>query len=116
MSSNTQNISTPIQPRANSSASRAMLDGDLSMNASLDGDKTTNFNYKECDAIGLDSREAEEGNEKSRAKTSSIWLEFKEITLLDGSRKGECVHCKRKLAISASKNTTQFKIHLSTCV
>ncbi|KAH7681478.1 Tam3-transposase (Ac family) protein [Dioscorea alata] len=60
--------------------------------------------------------EEDEGNEKKRAKTSTVWMEFKEITLADGSKKGECVHCKRRLAISASKSTTQFKRHLSTCL
>ncbi|KAJ0978281.1 hypothetical protein J5N97_013755 [Dioscorea zingiberensis] len=85
-----QNVSTPCQPIANSSISQGMLDGDSSRNESLDCDKATDPNDKECDAIDLEDGEQEEGNEKKRAKTSSVWLEFKEIILPDGSRKGVC--------------------------
>ena len=53
---------------------------------------------------------------KKRKKTSSVWLEFKEVSLSDGSKKVKCVHCKRKLAITVSRSTTHFKRHLATCV
>ncbi|XP_073107182.1 zinc finger BED domain-containing protein RICESLEEPER 1-like [Elaeis guineensis] len=52
---------------------------------------------------------------KKRAKTSSVWLEFKEVELPDKFRKGECIHCKRRLNIPKSKSTTQFKRHLEAC-
>ena len=53
---------------------------------------------------------------KKRKKSSFVWLEFKEVSLSDGSKKVKCVHCKRKLVITASKSTTHFKRHLATCV
>ncbi|XWS61870.1 hypothetical protein CRYUN_Cryun07bG0161800 [Craigia yunnanensis] len=91
------------------------------MNEALDGTNadtnkvvTTDSNDKEGD--GVEHDEVEEGNEKKRQKTSSVWLEFKEVSLSDGSKKVECVHCKRKLVITTSKSTTHFKRHLSTCV
>lgn len=45
-----------------------MLDGDCSINASLDGDKATNPNNKECDVIDLDDREEEKDNEEKKGK------------------------------------------------
>ncbi|KAH7657848.1 Tam3-transposase (Ac family) protein [Dioscorea alata] len=105
MSSNTPNVSsTPFQSRIDSSTNRAMLDGDSSMNESLDGDngnanKSIDPNDEKHDVVDLEAEgEEDEGNEKKRAKTSIVWMEFKEITLADGSKKGECVHCKRRIS------------------
>ncbi|KAH7655676.1 Ribonuclease H-like protein [Dioscorea alata] len=92
------------------------------MNESLDGDngnanKSIDPNDEKRDVVDLEGEgEEDEGNENKMAKTSTVWMEFKEITLANGSKKGECVHCERRLAISASKSTTQFKIHLSACL
>ncbi|XP_022716285.1 zinc finger BED domain-containing protein RICESLEEPER 2-like [Durio zibethinus] len=123
MSSTTPDISSiPVQPIINSFTSRIVSDdGNDSMNEALDAtngntDKTPviDANDRECDNADLE--ECEESNEKKRQKTSAVWLEFKEVILSDGSKKGECVHCKKKLAINTSKSTTQFKRHLTTYV
>ncbi|XP_031266691.1 zinc finger BED domain-containing protein RICESLEEPER 2-like [Pistacia vera] len=53
---------------------------------------------------------------KKRPKTSAVWNEFKEVVLPDGSTKGECIHCKAKLAITETKSTTQFARHLKSCL
>ena len=122
MSSSTPDVfSSPFQSRTNSSTSRVVLDDDNgTMNKALDGTDadtnkvaTTDDTMKEGDDVEPD--EVEKGNEKKRQKTSSIWLEFKEISLSDGSKKVECVHYKRKLAITI-KNTTHFKRYFATCV
>lgn len=51
-----------------------MLDGDCSINASLDGDKATNPNNKECDVIDLDDREEEKDNEEKKKKRQKLLL------------------------------------------
>ncbi|XP_022728849.1 zinc finger BED domain-containing protein RICESLEEPER 2-like [Durio zibethinus] len=107
MSSTTPDISSiPVQPTINSFTSRIVSDdGNDSMNEALDAtngntDKTPviDANDRECD--NADPEECEKSNEKKRQKTSAVWLEFKEVTLSDGFKKGECVHCKKKLAIN----------------
>ncbi|XP_031275889.1 zinc finger BED domain-containing protein RICESLEEPER 2-like [Pistacia vera] len=52
---------------------------------------------------------------KNIAKTSFVWSEFTEVVLPGGIRKGECIHCKTKLKITASGSTTQFNRHLKRC-
>ncbi|KAL0906448.1 hypothetical protein M5K25_024943 [Dendrobium thyrsiflorum] len=52
---------------------------------------------------------------KKRKKTSSVWDEFKEVKLANGQKKGECIHCKRALAIGSTGSTTQFRRHLDRC-
>ncbi|XP_022715071.1 zinc finger BED domain-containing protein RICESLEEPER 4-like [Durio zibethinus] len=94
MSSTTPDISSiPVQPTINSFTSRIVSDdGNDSMNEALDAtngntDKTPviDANDRECD--NADPEECEESNEKKRQKTSAVWLEFKEVTLSDGSKK-----------------------------
>ncbi|XP_031265972.1 zinc finger BED domain-containing protein RICESLEEPER 2-like [Pistacia vera] len=53
---------------------------------------------------------------KKRAKTSAVWSEFREVVLPGGTRKGECVHCKTKLKMTASGSATQFNRYLKRCV
>lgn len=52
---------------------------------------------------------------KKRAKTSSVWLEFKE-EMIDGKKKARCVHCKDILTVSVSGSTTHFQRHLKKCM
>ncbi|XP_022737223.1 zinc finger BED domain-containing protein RICESLEEPER 2-like [Durio zibethinus] len=96
MSSTTPDISSiPVQPTINSFTSRIVSDdGNDSMNEALDAtngntDKTPviDANDRECD--NADPEKCEESNEKNRQKTSAVWLEFKEVTLSDGSKKKE---------------------------
>ena len=47
-------------------------------------------------------------DKKKRKRTSKVWDEFKEITLPDGSKKAECIHCKSKLVLNKSGPTTQY--------
>ncbi|KAL0928761.1 hypothetical protein M5K25_000682 [Dendrobium thyrsiflorum] len=71
----------------------------------------------EENAIGI-SKHDEEVNPvaiKKRKKTSSVWDEFKEVKLANGQKKGECIHCKRALAIGSTGSTTQFRRHLDRC-
>ena len=55
-------------------------------------------------------------DKKKRKRTSKVWDEFKEITLPDGSKKAECIHCKSKLVLNKSGPTTQYNRHLQGCV
>ena len=53
------------------------MEDDFSMNESFDGDdgnvnKATDPTEKECDVVNLGEREEEKGNEKKRAKSSSV--------------------------------------------
>ncbi|KZV45778.1 hypothetical protein F511_36037 [Dorcoceras hygrometricum] len=51
---------------------------------------------------------------KKKHKKSSVWEEFKEIDV-NGDMKAECIHCKARLTISKSRQTTSFRRHLDTC-
>ncbi|KAL4566642.1 hypothetical protein LXL04_030762 [Taraxacum kok-saghyz] len=53
---------------------------------------------------------------KKRAKTSAVWDDFKEVTMPDKTIKLECVRCKSKLALLASKSTSHLKRHLKSCL
>ncbi|KZV21087.1 zinc finger BED domain-containing protein RICESLEEPER 2-like [Dorcoceras hygrometricum] len=50
---------------------------------------------------------------KKKHKKSSVWEEFKEIDV-NGGMKAECIHCKARLTISKSRQTTSFRRHLDT--
>ncbi|WOK96158.1 zinc finger BED domain-containing protein RICESLEEPER 2-like [Canna indica] len=52
---------------------------------------------------------------KKRAKTSFVWLEFKE-EMIDGKKKAQCVHCKDILTVSVSGSTTHFQRYLKKCM
>ncbi|OMO89512.1 putative Zinc finger, BED-type [Corchorus olitorius] len=107
MSSSTPDVSsTPQQPEIGSSTSRAT-------NQDQARRETYSAN-KEADMIDLDDGEG--GNVKKREKTSSVWSEFKDVSLSNGVEVGECVHCKKQLKKNKSKSTSQFKWHLDTCV
>ncbi|MED6186781.1 hypothetical protein PIB30_070073 [Stylosanthes scabra] len=65
------------------------------------------------------SGEDEEDNEdegviqkNKRKKTSFVWQHFKEVKLSTSIVKNQCVHCKRKYAITGSKATSQLSRHL----
>ncbi|XP_022774076.1 uncharacterized protein LOC111316371 [Durio zibethinus] len=94
MSSTTPDISSiSVQSTIDSFTSRIVSDdGNDSMNEALDAtngntDKTPviDANDRECD--NADPEEREESSEKKRQKTFAVWLEFKEVTLSDGSKK-----------------------------
>ncbi|XP_031274167.1 uncharacterized protein LOC116132638 [Pistacia vera] len=53
---------------------------------------------------------------RKRAKTSTVWAEYKEVVLPNGEKKAECIHCKYKLQIHASGSTTHLGRHLQRCV
>ncbi|XP_015950046.1 zinc finger BED domain-containing protein DAYSLEEPER-like [Arachis duranensis] len=82
----------------------------------------------ELEAEALDNNEGEnqngedeeaEDNEdegvihnNKRKKTSFVWQHFKEVKLSNGIVKNQCVHCKRKYAVTDSKATSQLNRHL----
>ncbi|XP_072076617.1 zinc finger BED domain-containing protein RICESLEEPER 2-like [Arachis hypogaea] len=51
-------------------------------------------------------------HKNKRKKTSFVWQHFKEVKLSNGVVKNQCVHCKRKYAITDSKATSQLNRHL----
>ena len=82
------------------------------------GDNTVSPNETTNHTSTNTNAEEEESHfqKKKRKKTSAVWLEFKEVELPDGSKKGECVHCKARLSILQSKSTSHFSRHLKNCV
>ncbi|XP_039143918.1 zinc finger BED domain-containing protein RICESLEEPER 2-like [Dioscorea cayenensis subsp. rotundata] len=68
--------------------------------------------------IDVEDNEVEENPfaAKKRKKTSKVWDEFKEVTLSDGTKKAECIHCRHQLGLLNSGTTTQFIRHLKVCV
>ncbi|KAL8534712.1 hypothetical protein ACS0TY_010665 [Phlomoides rotata] len=52
---------------------------------------------------------------KKRQKTSKVWDDFKEITLLNGTVKAECIHYKTQLTINKSGITSHFLRHIKKC-
>ncbi|KAL8557835.1 hypothetical protein ACS0TY_005072 [Phlomoides rotata] len=52
---------------------------------------------------------------KKREKMSKAWDDFKEITLLNGTVKAECIHCKTQLTINKSGVTSHFLRHNKKC-
>ncbi|XP_057734453.1 zinc finger BED domain-containing protein RICESLEEPER 2-like [Arachis stenosperma] len=82
----------------------------------------------ELEAEALDNNEGEnqsredeeaEDNEdegvihnNKRKKTSFVWQHFKEVKLSNGVVKNQCVHCKRKYAVTDLKATSQLNRHL----
>ncbi|XP_057984293.1 zinc finger BED domain-containing protein RICESLEEPER 4-like [Malania oleifera] len=53
---------------------------------------------------------------KRRKRKSKYWEEFKEITLGDGTRKMQCIHCKQNFALNKYGATSTFLRHLKICV
>ncbi|OMO54853.1 putative Zinc finger, BED-type [Corchorus olitorius] len=107
MSSSTPDVfSTPQQPEIGSYASRAANQDQAT--------RETDSANKETDMIDLDDEEG--GNAKKRAKTSSVWSEFTDVSLSNGVEVRECVHCKKQIKKNKSKSTSQFKMHLDSCV
>ncbi|XP_031285982.1 uncharacterized protein LOC116144671 [Pistacia vera] len=51
---------------------------------------------------------------KKRAKTSTMWTKFREVVVLGGAKKTECIHCKTKLKTTTTRSTTQFNRHLKS--
>ncbi|XP_031276144.1 zinc finger BED domain-containing protein RICESLEEPER 2-like [Pistacia vera] len=52
---------------------------------------------------------------KKRAKTSVVWKDFTEINVSSGP-KAECIHCKKRLAMTSTRSTTHLSRNLKTCV
>jgi hypothetical protein len=51
-----------------------------------------------------------------RKKTSMVWEHFKQVELKNGTKRWQCLHCKRDYAINASGSTSHMKRHLKyTC-
>ncbi|OMO56718.1 putative Zinc finger, BED-type [Corchorus olitorius] len=101
MSSSTPDVSsTPNQPGIGSSTNQDQA--------------TEETNPANTDTVG-EGLDEEGGPDKKRAKTSTVWEEFKDVSS-NGTDFGECIHCKKQIKKNKSKSTTQFKRHLETCV
>lgn len=68
---------------------------------------TTITNTGEC-------REDECALQRKKAKTSTMWAEFKDVD--DGSKRMNYIQCKTKLLILASGCTTLFSKNLKSCI
>ncbi|OMO54906.1 putative Zinc finger, BED-type [Corchorus capsularis] len=100
MSSSTPDVtSTPHQPGIGSSTNQDQAT------------EETNPANTDPVAEGLDE---ERVPENKRAKTSTVWSEFKDVTS-NGTDFGQCIHCKKQIKKNKSRSTTQFKRHLETC-
>ncbi|KAF7154610.1 hypothetical protein RHSIM_Rhsim01G0169500 [Rhododendron simsii] len=66
----------------------------------------------------IDVVEEEEPNpfEKKRKETSTVWKDFPEVTLPDGTKKYQCKFCKDHFAIQASGCTTHLLRHIDKCI
>lgn len=62
-----------------------------------------------------DDEEANPYMPKKRERTSSVWADFKEITLSTGVVKAECIDCKFWLSMNKSGSTTHLTRHISKC-
>ncbi|KAF2295946.1 hypothetical protein GH714_035289 [Hevea brasiliensis] len=67
-------------------------------------DATTNVDEanqnKEKDVIEANEEEANPFASKKKKQTSRVWVEFKEVTLPDGTVKVEYIHCKHQLGVN----------------
>ena len=63
------------------------------------GNDNLNPNASNLD-VEIDDKCDEESqfHRKKRSKTSIVWTEFKELTLPNGEKKAQCLHCKNSSA------------------
>ncbi|XP_042752893.2 zinc finger BED domain-containing protein RICESLEEPER 2-like [Lactuca sativa] len=52
---------------------------------------------------------------RKRKKTSKAWYGFTIVTLSNGTKKAQCIHCKTKLTYGDSGTTSTLKRHLAIC-
>ncbi|KAH6757669.1 hypothetical protein C2S52_023340 [Perilla frutescens var. hirtella] len=74
-------------------------------------------------SINEGNTELDRGNEenapyqkKKRKKFSSVWHDFKEVTLTNGDVKAQCFHCKQQLKMNKSGSTSHLKKHCEICI
>ncbi|XP_073152759.1 zinc finger BED domain-containing protein RICESLEEPER 2-like [Henckelia pumila] len=81
-----------------------------------------NETSKSKDVIELENNEdGEDGDDgpygpKKRKRTSTVWTNFKEIVLPDGSLKVECIYCKRQMSYSKAGPTSHLLRHGKGCL
>ncbi|KAK2416127.1 zinc finger BED domain-containing protein RICESLEEPER [Trifolium repens] len=91
------------------------------VNSTIDLDANTNegaFTNEVTPANEVGNEENVENNDiviqkAKRKKTSLVWEHFKEVELKNGTKKWQCLHCKRNYAIVASGSTSHLKRHLN---
>ncbi|KAI3762461.1 hypothetical protein L1987_52891 [Smallanthus sonchifolius] len=88
----------------------------------LDGDENQDVpqdqNVNEDASVEEENRGGEEDVQlkRKRQKKSTVWGDFIEVTLPDGTEKVECIHCKTRLAISTGRPTSTWKRHMDGCL
>ena len=102
--------SSPNEASNSSSSATSKEPNPTSVNDAPNPTSTTNSSVQNVD------EETSEFESKKRQKTSPVWAEFKVVVVPDGSEKSECIHCKAKLSILASRSTSHFKRHLNACL
>ncbi|KAK2421451.1 zinc finger BED domain-containing protein RICESLEEPER [Trifolium repens] len=91
------------------------------VNSTIDLDANTNegaFTNKVTPAKEVGNEENIKNNDiviqkAKRKKTSLVWEHFKEVELKNGTKKWQCLHCKRNYAIVSSGSTSHLKRHLN---
>ncbi|GKC81577.1 zinc finger BED domain-containing protein RICESLEEPER 2-like protein, partial [Tanacetum coccineum] len=75
----------------------------------------TNEDLGERD-IGNNNGEDELELKSKRQKTSKVWGDFIQVTLPDGKKKVECIHCKKRLAVNSTGTTSTWARHMNSCL
>lgn len=86
------------------------LDGDENIAGSTQKNNEA-ASVGEDDPSGLDDVQSQ----RKRKKTASVWDDIIEVTLPNGEKKVQCIHCKEYMAVSRGKPTTTWNRHMAKC-
>ncbi|KAI3714338.1 hypothetical protein L1987_72935 [Smallanthus sonchifolius] len=88
------------------------LDGDENQDVPQDQNVNEDASVEEVNRGGEEDVQLK----RKRQKKSTVWGDFIEVTLPDGTEKVECIHCKTRLAISTWRPTSTWKRHMDGCL